>query len=50
MQRQFLEISTILSFVKNVDFFKEHNIVGKDLTDLCELLTYEKVEAGQPVF
>jgi hypothetical protein len=45
-----MDISTILGHVKSIDFFKEQNIVGKDLNDLCELLTYQKFEAGETVY
>lgn len=32
--------------MKNINFFKEQGIVGRDLLDVCELLTYEKAMPG----
>lgn len=36
--------------MRNVDFFLEKNITGKDLYDLCEFLGYEHYNAGEIVF
>jgi len=36
------DLNELMGFVKNVDFFKEYSIVGRDLLDVCEYLTYER--------
>jgi len=29
-------------WIKNVKFFKEYGIIGRDLLDVCEFLTYDQ--------
>ena len=36
----------LMSEIKNVDFFKQQGIAGRDLLDVCEFLTYEHFEFG----
>jgi hypothetical protein len=48
--RQTVEISYILPKIKNVAFFKDQNIIGKDLLDVCELLTYEFFPEGKNIY
>ena len=31
-----------MSYLKDIKMFKDQNIVGKDLLEVCEMLTYEK--------
>ena len=43
-------MSYILPKIKNVAFFKDQNITGKDLLDVCELLTYEFHGEGSTIY
>ena len=36
--------------MKNVQFFKDKNILGKDLQGVCELLQYEEYENGHKLY
>ena len=33
-----------------MDFFQKKSILGKDLYDLCELITYETYEEGEIIY
>ena len=36
------ELSELMSYLKDIKMFKDQNIIGKDLHEVCEMLTYEK--------
>lgn len=44
------DIDVIKSYVRSIDLFKENNIQGKDLNDLCEFCEYIKLEEKDAVF
>ena len=43
------DLFELLSIIKNIDFFAEKGIVGRDLLDVCECLTYEHKEFGEKI-
>lgn len=36
------ELSELMSYLRDIKMFKDQNIIGKDLHEVCEMLTYEK--------
>ena len=37
----------LMSEIKNIEFFKQYGIAGRDLLDVCEFLTYEYIDFGK---
>ena len=40
--RSTADLSELMNYLKDIKMFKDQNIVGKDLLEVCEMLTYEK--------
>ena len=44
------DFNCILPILKNVTYFKEQNVQSKDLSDVCELLTYQFLRKGERIY